>query len=77
MLEFGAQVTTGAVVSSTVIVCEVEVELLWSSVAVQVRLVLLTSLPLTGKLVSAKLTVSVLSQASPKVGVPNAGVAGH
>src|SRR5438093_13556710 len=52
-------------------------ELLCASVAVQVRLVLLAWLPLTGKAWSAKLTVRLLSQASLKAGVPKCGVAGH
>src|SRR5947208_14852498 len=53
------------------------VELLCASVAVQVRLVLLAWLPLTGRAWSAKLTVRLLSQASLKAGVPKCGVAGH
>src|SRR5205823_7286368 len=69
--------TVGAVLSSTVIVCEVLTELPWASVAVQVRLVLLTSLPLTGRLVSAKVTLRLLAQESAKVGVPKLAVAGH
>src|ERR1051325_2506144 len=69
--------TVGAELSSTVIVWEVVIELPWSSVAVQVRLVLLSSLPLTGRVVSAKVTFRLLSQVSAKVGVPKRGVAGH
>src|SRR5439155_12410204 len=53
------------------------VALLCVSVAVQVRLVLLTSLPLTGRAWSAKLTVRLLSHASLKAGLPKRGVAGH
>src|SRR5437773_11040092 len=53
------------------------VALLCASVAVQVRLVLLAWLPLTGRASSAKLTVRLLSQASLKAGVPKCGVAGH
>src|SRR5688572_33085870 len=52
-------------------------ELLCASVAVQVRLVLLTSLPLTANVSSAKVTVRLASQASLNSGVPNTGVAGH
>src|SRR6185295_12129229 len=73
----GLLATVGAALSSTVIVCEVETKLPLSSVAVQVRLVLLTSLPLTPRVVSVKVTVRVLSQVSLKVGVPKLGVAGH
>src|SRR5436309_16103976 len=53
------------------------VELLWASVAVQVRLVLLTSLPLTVRVWSAKVTVRLLSQASLNSGAPKTGMAGH
>src|SRR5437764_7278163 len=53
------------------------VALFCASVAVQVRLVLLAWLPLTGKASSAKVTVRLVPQASLKSGVPNAGVAGH
>src|SRR5438094_6038251 len=53
------------------------VALLCVSVAVQVRLVLLAWLPLTGKASSAKVTVTLVPQASLNSGVPNAGVAGH
>src|SRR5688572_24323112 len=52
-------------------------ELLCASVAVQVRLVLLTSLPLTAKVSSAKVTVRLASQRSLNEGVPKAGVAGQ
>src|SRR5439155_17366277 len=67
----------GAALSITVMVWLQVVELLCASVAVQVRLVLLAWLPLTGKASSAKLTVRLLSQASLKAGVPKGGVAGH
>src|SRR5207253_4800516 len=73
----GQLATTGAALSSTVMVWLQVVELLWASVAVQVRLVLLAWLPLTGRAWSAKLTVRLLSQASLKAGVPKCGVAGH
>src|SRR5438552_19146434 len=53
------------------------VELVCASVAVQVRWVLLTSLPLTGRLASTNVTVRLVSQVSLKTGVPNTGVAGH
>src|SRR5439155_26574411 len=69
--------TTGAALSITVMVWLQVVALLCASVAVQVRLVLLAWLPLTGRASSAKLTVRLLSQASLKAGVPKCGVAGH
>src|SRR5213592_3893704 len=71
----GQLATTGAVLSITVMVWLQVVELLWASVTVQVRLVLLAWLPLTGKASSAKLTARLLSQASLKAGVPNTGMA--
>src|SRR5438046_3629364 len=58
-------------------VCVQVIELPWSSVAVQVRFVLLTSLPLSARLSSSWVTVRLLSQASAKVGVPKSAVAGH
>src|SRR6266516_1029891 len=73
----GQLVTTGAVLSITVMVWLQVVALLCASVAVQVRLVLLAWLPLTGRAWSAKLTVRLLSHASLKAGVPKCGVAGH
>src|SRR5438046_7571836 len=53
------------------------VELLCASVAVQVRLILLTSFPLTPKAASAKVTVRLASQAPLNTGVPKSGVVGH
>src|SRR5437773_2759768 len=73
----GQLATVGAALSSTVMVWLQVVELLCASVAVQVRLVLLTSLPLTARASSAKMTVRLVPQASLNCGVPNAGVAGH
>src|SRR6185503_9939832 len=73
----GQLATVGAALSVTVIVWLQVAELLWASVAVQVRLVLLTSLPLTARVSSAKVTVRLLSQASLNVGVPKTAVAGH
>src|SRR5439155_19021150 len=73
----GQLATTGAALSITVMVWLQVVALLCASVAVQVRLVLLAWLPLTGKAWSAKFTVRLLSQASLKTGVPKCGVAGH
>src|SRR5918996_117836 len=67
----------GAVVSLTVIVWLQVMLLPLLSVAVQVRLVLLTSLPLTGRDSSAELTERLLLQVSLKSGAPNSGVAGH
>src|SRR5207247_9806467 len=52
-------------------------ELVCASVAVQVRCVLLTSLPLTPRLASTNVTVRLVSQVSLNTGVPNTGVAGH
>ena len=45
--------------------------------AVQVRLVLLTSLPLTASVSSVKVTVRLVSQAELNSGVPKTGAAGH
>src|SRR5439155_7924683 len=73
----GQLTTVGAMPSISVMVWLQVAELLCASVAVQVRLVLLSSLPLTGRLTSAKATVRLLSQAALKGGVPNTGVAGH
>jgi hypothetical protein len=72
----GQLATIGAALSVTVMVWLQVVELLWASVAVQVRLVLLSSLPLTARASSAKVTVRV-PQASLNCGVPNTGAAGH
>src|SRR5438552_11124641 len=52
-------------------------ELVCASVAVQVRCVLLTSLPLTPRLASTNVTVRLVSQVSLNTGVPNTGAAGH
>src|SRR5437667_2638948 len=52
-------------------------ELLCASVAVQVRCVLLTSLPLIPRLASTNVTVRLVSHVSLKTGVPKAGAAGH
>src|SRR5436190_234465 len=76
-LEFGGQVTTGAVVSVTVMVWLQVTELLCVSVAVLFRPVLLICLPLTVRTSSAKVVVRLLSQASLNRGVPKTGVAGH
>src|SRR5213595_3252275 len=67
----GQLATTGAALSITVMVWLQVVELLCASVAVQVRLVLLACLPLSGRSSSAKLTVRLLSHVSMKAGVPN------
>src|SRR6266536_1943089 len=78
MLALAGQLTTaGAALSSTVMVWLQLVELFCASVAVQVRWVLLTSLPLTGRLASTNVTVRLVSQVSLNTGVPNDGVAGH
>src|SRR5258705_3095363 len=76
-LEFGRQVTTGGVESSTVMVWLQVTALLCASVAVQVRLVLLISLPLTVITSSAKVIGRVLSQASLTSGVPKPAAAWH
>src|SRR5439155_18341545 len=73
----GQLATVGAALSSTVMVWLQVVELLCASVAVHVRLVLLTSLPLSARVSSAKVTVRLVPQASLNSGVPNTGVAGH
>src|SRR5258708_39963151 len=73
----GQLTTVGALLSSTVMVWLHVVELLCASVAVQVRRVLLTSLPLSGRLASTKVTVRLVSQVSLNTGAPKAGVAGH
>src|SRR5437667_11388289 len=52
-------------------------ELLCASVAVQVRCVLLTSLPLIPRLASTNVTVRLVSHVSLNTGVPKAGAAGH
>src|SRR5207249_11941374 len=73
----GQLVTVGALLSITVIVWLQVTELVCASVAVQVRCVLLTSLPLTPRLASTNVTVRLVSHVSLKTGVPNIGVAGH
>src|SRR6266516_322387 len=78
ILALAGQLTTvGALLSSTVMVWLQLVELFCASVAVEVRWVLLTSLPLTGRLASTKVTVRLVSQVSLNTGVPNTGAAGH
>src|SRR5438093_1421481 len=73
----GQLATVGALLSITVMVCEQVTELVCASVAVQVRCVLLTSLPLTPRLASTNVTVRLVSHVSLNTGVPNTGVAGH
>src|SRR5437016_3288326 len=73
----GQLVTVGALLSITVIVWLQVTELVCASVAVQVRWVLLTSLPLTPRLASTNVTVRLVSHVSLNTGVPKAGVAGH
>src|SRR5947208_7764420 len=73
----GQLATVGAALSSTAMVWLQVAELLCASVAVQVRLILLTSWPLTVRAASAKVTVRLASQASLNTCVPNTGVAGH
>src|SRR5206468_1877545 len=78
MLASAGQLTTaGPVLSSTVMVWLHVVELFCASVAVQVRCVLLTSLPLTGRLASTNVTVRLVSQVSLNTGAPNTTAAGH
>src|SRR5947208_12660165 len=60
-----------------VIVWQQVTELVCASVAVQVRCVLLTSLPLTPRLASTNVTVRLVSHVSLNTGVPKAGAAGH
>src|SRR5438094_2649093 len=52
-------------------------ELVCASVAVQVRCVLLTSLPLTPRLASTNVTVRLVSHVSLNTGVPKARAAEH
>src|SRR5438552_3928415 len=73
----GQLVTVGAALSMTVMVWERVTELVCASVAVQVRCVLLTSLPLIPGLASANVTVRLVSHVSLNTGVPNASAAGH
>src|SRR5438093_13259928 len=73
----GQLATVGALLSITVLVCLQVTALVCASVAVQVRCVLLTSLPLTPRLASTNVTVRLVSHVSLKTGVPKAGVAGH
>src|SRR5437867_852411 len=78
MLASAGQLTTvGTGLSSTVMVWLHVVELFCASVAVQVRCVLLTSLPLTGRLASTNVTVRLVSQVSLNTGAPNTTAAGH
>jgi hypothetical protein len=73
----GQLATIGAALSITVMVWLQVAELSWSSVAVQVLLVLLTSLPLTARASSSKVIVKLVLQMPLNSGVPNTGVAGH
>src|SRR5438094_3310322 len=65
----GQLVTVGAELSITVMVCEQVTELVCASVAVQVRCVLLTSLPLTPRLASTNVTVRLVEQESLNLNV--------
>src|SRR5438876_7987364 len=58
-------------------VCEQVTELVCASVAVQVRCVLLTSLPLIPRVASTNVTLMSVSQVWLNTVVPKAGVAGH
>src|SRR5439155_7937987 len=73
----GQLATVGALLSITVIVWVQVTELVCASVAVQVRWVLLTSLPLIPRLASTNVTVRLVSQVSMNTGVPKAGVGWH
>src|SRR5437899_3995184 len=73
----GQLVTVGALLSMTVIVCLNLAELLSASVAVQVRWVLLTSLPLTARLASTNVTVRFVSHVSLRSEERRVGKAGH
>src|SRR5437667_10121778 len=75
--DLGQLVTVGALLSITVIVWLQVTELVCASVAVQVRCVLLTSLPLTPRLASTTLSPYTTLFRSLNTGVPKAGVAGH
>src|SRR5438309_11965006 len=71
----GQLVTFGGRLSLTVMVCDQVTELVCASLAVQVRCVLLTSLPLTARLASTNVTVRLVSHVSLNTGVPKAGAA--
>src|SRR5438093_11858069 len=73
----GQLATVGALLSITVLVCLQVTALVCASVAVQVRCVLLTSLPLTPRLASTNVTVRLVSQRSEERRVGKAGVAGQ
>src|SRR5439155_25126849 len=73
----GQLATVGALLSITVIVWVQVPDLVCSSVAVQVRCVLLTPPPLTPRLPYTTLFRTLVSHVSLKTGVPKAGVAGH
>src|SRR5438034_8945087 len=73
----GQLATVGALLSITVIVWLQVTELVCASVAVQVRCVLLTSLPLRSGEPRVDDTVRLVSQVSLNTGVPKAGAAGH
>src|SRR5437667_9374898 len=70
-------VTVAAPPSISALALHDALPILCASVAVQVRCVLLTSLPLTPRLASTNVTVRLVSQVSLNTGVPKAGVAGH
>src|SRR2546429_8763953 len=73
----GQLVTVGALLSITVIVWVQVTELVCASVAVQVRCVLLTSLPLTPRLASTNVTVSFKAPVSSNIGALNPHEAVH
>src|SRR5688572_645981 len=73
----GALSTTGAVLSVTLIVCDAVDELPQSSVAVHVLVTEYSCGHDPGVVTSAKVGVTLASQASVAVGVVNTGVAGH
>src|SRR5438093_5080578 len=73
----GQLATVGALLSITVLVCLQVTELVCASVAVQVRCVLLTSLPLTPRLASTNVTVRLVSHVSIETAVAWAGAADH
>ena len=72
---FEAQVMTGGLVSTKVMVCEQEAVLVQASVAVQVRWKILTAGQVAGSVTSTKVTVTLVSHMSVAVGVPKMGAA--
>lgn len=69
--------TPGAVLSTTVIVCDAVAEFKHASVAVHVRVILYSEAHGPGVITSVKVRLGLESHRSDAVGVLNTGVAGH